>query len=259
MKILIIPDIHGNKDWKNNFLNNIENVDKCVFLGDYLDSFNTDERGQNGADNLKDILSITEKYKDKTILCIGNHDIKYCLFNGAYNHHISGHQTNMDRIHSEIFEKNKNRFQIAVKLDKWVFSHAGFTKDWYNHSKAWLTTMMPNVKTPNGPINLANWMWKNDECRLLDFSDYDWSGYGESVLQGPTWCRIESVFKAAYYKYQVVGHTEVKCDKPLLVTNEKRSKRLLCCDHPSHNNIFILDTNWSSDELENHCETRFLG
>ena len=38
-KVLILPDIHGRQFWKKP-CENIDNYDKVVFLGDYLDPYN---------------------------------------------------------------------------------------------------------------------------------------------------------------------------------------------------------------------------
>ena len=38
-KILCIPDVHSRKFWRGIIYNNIEKVDKVVFIGDYLDPY----------------------------------------------------------------------------------------------------------------------------------------------------------------------------------------------------------------------------
>ena len=39
MSILIIPDIHGRSFWKKAVDENMDKVDKIIFLGDYLDPY----------------------------------------------------------------------------------------------------------------------------------------------------------------------------------------------------------------------------
>ena len=39
MKVLVIGDIHCRKFWRQCINNNIEKVEKVVFLGDYLDPY----------------------------------------------------------------------------------------------------------------------------------------------------------------------------------------------------------------------------
>lgn len=255
MKILVYPDIHGNKDWKDIMSSKINEVDKVIFLGDYVDSFKEEERGEASAKNLEDIIAFAKQRKDKVQLLVGNHDLSYCSFNGGANPHISGHQMFEIERFNEIFKTNKKWFKVAVKYGKWIFSHAGFTKSWYNTAKAWFTVCQPEIKAPNGAMNLANWLWKTNFCGHLDFSDHDWSGFGNSNVQGPLWVRPAPAFDDAYYKYQVVGHTEVKDDKPLLMSSTNKRKALLVCDHQSHNIPFILDTEWSIDDLSDKCST----
>lgn len=255
MKILVYPDIHGNKDWKDIASSKINEVDKVIFLGDYVDSFNGKERGEASAKNLEDIVAFAKQQKDKVQLLIGNHDLSYCSFNGGANPHVSGHQMFEAERFNEIFKTNRKWFKVAVKHGKWIFSHAGFTKTWYNNTKSWFKVYMPDVKTPNGAMNLANWMWKNNECGKLDYNDHDWSGVGSSVLQGPLWVRPAAAFNDVYYKYQIVGHTEVKDDKPLMISTTNKKKVLLVCDHYKHNVPFILDTEWTSEELSEKCYT----
>ena len=39
MKVLVLPDIHGRKFWRKTLADNIGQVDKVIFLGDYLDPY----------------------------------------------------------------------------------------------------------------------------------------------------------------------------------------------------------------------------
>ena len=38
-RLLVIPDLHGRKFWREAIANNIGQVDKVIFLGDYLDPY----------------------------------------------------------------------------------------------------------------------------------------------------------------------------------------------------------------------------
>ena len=39
MKILVIPDVHCRKFWRQCIFDNIDKVEKVVFLGDYFDPY----------------------------------------------------------------------------------------------------------------------------------------------------------------------------------------------------------------------------
>ena len=70
MKILVIPDVHGRTFW-HAAKEIIDNVDKVVFLGDYLDPY--PEEGITPDDALSEfckILAFKDKYPDKVVLLI---------------------------------------------------------------------------------------------------------------------------------------------------------------------------------------------
>lgn len=240
MKILVIPDIHGSKHWKDNFLKNINNVDKCVFLGDYINSFNENEKGVRSLNNLRDIVDTTKQFEDKVDLLIGNHDLCHCDFNNGYNSHVSGFEHYTARSFSDIFKENKNRFKIAVKYNDWVFSHAGFSKTWSDWVYNTMAMHIPNLNIPKEPVELANWMWENDDCRCLDFNEHCYSPYGDSMISSPLWIRPTSLSQDAFYNKQIVGHTEIRNEKPFSI--EIENGKIIVVDSPSHSKCYIFDT-----------------
>lgn len=246
MKVLVIPDVHGSTHWKKNFTDHIDEVDKCIYLGDYYDSFLPEQKGEAAAKNLEDIISTTEPYKNKVKLLLGNHDISY-LYQLRGSPHVSGHQLRMTYRYSNIIINHLDRFDIAVKIDDWVFSHAGFTKTWYRNTKTRYDIMRGEIKIPKGPVRFSNWMLHTDkDLRMLNFSDHCWDPSGDSVQSPPTWIRPRSLFSDMYYPNQVVGHTEVAGNKPLLM--RAKNKQLIICDSQSHSTFFILDTKKALDE-----------
>lgn len=76
MKIIIVPDVHGRTFWRKT-TELIDNVDKVIFLGDYLDPY-PDIDGifpHEALIEFKDILEFKKSYPDKVILLLGNHKI----------------------------------------------------------------------------------------------------------------------------------------------------------------------------------------
>ena len=69
-RILVIPDIHGETFWKEPVQKYIDQVDRIVFLGDYLDPY-TDDGGVCDSDevydNMMDIVNLKQAFfqKDK--------------------------------------------------------------------------------------------------------------------------------------------------------------------------------------------------
>lgn len=75
MKVLVLPDIHGRDFWIQP-CSEIENFDKVIFLGDYLDPYNFEDISVPMAiDNFRAIMEFANDNKDKTVLLLGNHKV----------------------------------------------------------------------------------------------------------------------------------------------------------------------------------------
>lgn len=74
---------------------------------------------------------------------------------------------------------------------------------------------------------------------LLDWHGV-FSGAGDEIMQGPLWIRPDSLLDDAFYKNQVVGHTEVCIyDEVFLKRGENRA---VFIDSPLHKIFGIFDT-----------------
>ncbi len=125
-KILIVPDIHGRKFW-NKAKELINDVDKVVFLGDYLDPYPHEGVSREEAiENFKDILKFKEKYGDKVVLLLGNHDCAYCYDLGDASRYDYINESAI----KELFNKNSDKFQLWYKKGKYLFTHAGIDAEW---------------------------------------------------------------------------------------------------------------------------------
>lgn len=140
MIYLVIPDCHGRKFWRQAIANNIDKVDKIIFLGDYLDPYG-DEIEENpelmeceyfgDIDNLlkmlEDIVSLKKNEPNKYILLTGNHTDSYIWskFNAAtrtdYKHWEEYHK---------FFSENLEYFNLVWTENNVIFSHAGITQEW---------------------------------------------------------------------------------------------------------------------------------
>ena len=98
MKILVLGDIHGRKFWRKTIVNNIDKVDKVIFLGDYLDPYGDEIEenpelmecegfgdAKNLLNMLNDIVGLKKNEPKKYILLTGNHTDSYIWskFNAA--------------------------------------------------------------------------------------------------------------------------------------------------------------------------------
>jgi hypothetical protein len=127
-KILICPDVHGRKFW-HKAEEIINEVDKVVFLGDYLDPYKHEGvTFEDALEEFKQILNFKTKYSDKVVLLVGNHDLHYWpQYKNIWG--CRRDNVNFDDI-SYLFINNINLFQISYKIDKYLFTHAGVQQGW---------------------------------------------------------------------------------------------------------------------------------
>ena len=140
MRILIIPDVHGRKFWREAINNNIGQVDKIVFLGDYLDPY-ADEieqypetlecegfyDSQNFLKMLEDIIALKKNEPNKYILLTGNHSDSYIW--SKFHAATRTDYRNWEKYH-KFFSQNLNLFNLVWVENNVIFSHAGITKGW---------------------------------------------------------------------------------------------------------------------------------
>ncbi len=142
-KVLVIPDIHGETFRKAPVQKYIDQVDRIVFLGDYLDPYRDAFETCNVdflLDNLMEIVSLKQENMDKVILLKGNHDYHYTskrmmdIACASRCDKVNWHKYN------KIFNDYDDLFKIAhiekVKENTYLFSHAGFTTYWINRFRA---------------------------------------------------------------------------------------------------------------------------
>lgn len=191
MKLIAIGDIHGRSTWKE-IVEVEHDADRIVFIGDYFDSFNIPVIDQ--LVNFREIVALKQKYPEKVVLLIGNHDFHYMPY--APGERYSGYSEayareiwlNLKEILSQMQIIHIERFASV----NYLFSHAGVTQ-------SWLEVAQESIGTINdmNPVKLS-------------FDSEDKSGYGQSIYQSPIWVRPESLVMdvAEDENYvQVVGHT----------------------------------------------------
>jgi hypothetical protein len=134
-KILIVPDVHGRTFWKEPIYKLIDEVDKVIFLGDYLDPYE-EESGLSDDIfvNMMEIIELKRNNAEKFVLLKGNHDQHYA--SERFEELAGGTRMdlkNWNKFH-QAFNDYKDLFQIAhlelINEVPYVFSHAGLTLYW---------------------------------------------------------------------------------------------------------------------------------
>lgn len=222
IKVLFIPDVHCRDFWKKPVYETLENNPNAiiVFLGDYLDGYPIEwdidfDYTEHGFENFKEILNLKEKYKDRIILLLGNHDCTYRISTDICD-------CRRDRTHyqelTKLFEENKNKFSIAyekiINNIHFVFSHAGITLDWLKYNK--LEEFKDNIVD-----FLNNVLLVEDEHILNLLGQYDtMRGWGGYPFGSPVWGDIRKTYNLTKEEsigdFQIVGHTRLNTNVPLV-------------------------------------------
>jgi len=203
-KILIIPDVHGRKFWRD-YIN--EEFDNIIFLGDYLDPYDGEATQKEALKEFKDIVDFKNNNLEKVILLIGNHDCPYVF--DAYGKALSYWCRHDYKRHNEIakiFKDNLDKFQIAWECDnekygKVLFTHAGVNSDF--KSICGLDANQINSfflsEETNGVSNIVS---------LANVSFYR-GGYGS--FGSPVWADVrEHINYPVTDVFQIFGHTYSK-------------------------------------------------
>lgn len=190
MKVLIIPDVHGRKFWEAP-LDRIDEYDKVIFLGDYLDPYpHEDISFDEAVENFKDILLVKLFHPDKIILLLGNHDMHYYSLDFMNCSRMnSARRKEMHKLYKEYEEE----FNLAYVIDNYLFTHAGVYKAWMEKYKITVEDLLE---------------FKVDLDWLEDISSYrgGWDKTGSCIWAD---IRESSFYKPVEGYTQIVGHTQL--------------------------------------------------
>lgn len=215
MKVLTIPDLHCRSFWKTA-------VDKwdgsIVFLGDYVDPYphEWEDEEPNPIDVLLDVLNFKDRNQDRVTLLLGNHDFHY-LFDGYNGSRLDF--VHWDELH-QIYEEDREFFQIAKQIDDILFTHAGVSQGWLKRHDLTLPTYGADI--------YLNEIFKASPEMFWEMS---WERGGWSQTGSPIWHDVRE-FDVEEEHTNIFGHTQLK-DNPLKLQNWA----CLDCRRP-----FIVDT-----------------
>jgi len=192
MKILSIGDIHGSLEWKNILDLNLDQ-DLTIFIGDYVDdwSYSNDQI----YNNLIDLIQYKKDNLDKVILLLGNHDLQYYFDYNNYG--CSGFRPEAYFDLHELFNKNKELFQVAYQYDNYLWTHAGISTGWAEIFKKEIIAHNLNEEFYTCSVN--SYLYDVGKSRG------GWSKYG-----GIFWAdKCETSTNYIKGLHQIVGHSKV--------------------------------------------------
>lgn len=166
------------------------NVERVIFMGDYVDQWNQNDNSQLYIDELTLLNEFREKLikegKVEPVFLIGNHDMPY-LINIPEYYSVYNRQT-FSKVHDLLLRLQP---QIAYEVDEdFVASHAGYDgeaiytiPEW--HFKPWLYGYIDESIKLQKQVGYRGGLGTNGSVLWADFDNFD----------------------HLYIKYQVVGHT----------------------------------------------------
>lgn len=241
IKVLTIPDIHGKSIWKEfsdlKMLWQFENIateyDYYVFVGDYTDSWK--ESNTQIYNNLLEVIELKKKYPEKVILLLGNHDLPY-MFKYDSTFGCTGHRPEMYWDLHELFNKNRDLFQVSFQIENYIWTHAGISQWWYNK-----LINPEKLKEYKSISNYLNYMNFSDLCMVGKTR----GGYYHTG--GPFWCdqselkqfnRPDLGMIPLKGFHQIVGHSRHKLE--IFKVNENTSITFTDC-LDEEKNVFSLE------------------
>jgi hypothetical protein len=219
-KCLIIPDVHGREFWIDP-CKRVDDFEKVIFLGDYLDHYppecvrvDSDIRITKDSEisNFESIIQFKKDNPQKCILLIGNHDCPY--YSQRYydfsDYHCRHDYDNHDYI-SGIFKDNKDLFTFAYEWNKCLFSHAGVTKELYEH-------VFQDLMKPTAHLDdVINSYYKKEKHQGSDLYKCSWFRGGWDQYGSIVWAdaREHDDWCPNNINKQVFGHTY--CKSPIIL------------------------------------------
>lgn len=190
-KYLIIPDVHGRTFWQE-AERLISEVDRVIFLGDYLDPYPHEYITREQAiEQFKEIIQFKKDNSDKVILLLGNHDCAYCYDFGSASRYDYENELEI----KQLFKDNMGLFRLwYLGNNGCLFSHAGITNDWLENTLQ---------------CSMEEFLNKSDE----DLQYYLWRvSYmrgGQTRTGSLIWSDVREGDREETF-YQIFGHTQLQ-------------------------------------------------
>lgn len=215
--ILVLPDVHGRTFWEEP-TKTPERYKHIVFLGDYLDPYDFERISVVEAiKEFQKIIEFKKQFSAKVTLLLGNHDMPY--FSKTYkkqSYYWSRHSKQHCEEIGNIFNKNRELFQIAYTNDNILYTHAGCLA-------GWIKKIFPEyLEADLSLIDLVDFLNRLPETKIGCGYLYNvpeerggrdrygsciWSDVNESVWQADEMKYEERPITKIHTTKQIFGHT----------------------------------------------------
>lgn len=176
----------------------IENHDKIIFAGDYVDSFIFDN--PTVIKNLLDIIDLKIKYPDKVILLWGNHDVHYLL--GDY--YSSGYKPEMHNDLNRIFSSYEHLLLVSYQINDFLWTHAGVNSLWFQKRFRF-------ADSDDKQSTISDLLNQAFNSRYPPLFDVGYQRGGRHETGGPFWCdKSELLLRSINGFNQITGHNRVE-------------------------------------------------
>lgn len=220
MKALFVGDIHNKLYMFENVkeLDEKYSFDRIIFLGDYIDDWNTTNKDSQKV--LEKVINLKKSNKEKYTFLLGNHEYSYL------GSPCSGHDFVGDETIEKLLKINLDLFDLytctTCGRKEFICTHAGINN---KYAKEILNSNFEdNYKVKFDKLN-QNKLDINTICKCNKLRG------GKDEYSGFVWCdRIELLDDidegTLEFPYQIVGHNPV----PVLLNYDKNNNQVIYTD-----------------------------
>lgn len=235
MKALFVGDIHNHMYIFDDVvrLDKEYNFDKIIFVGDYVDDWNTSNI--ESIECLRKLIKLKQSNYRKYILLLGNHELSYL------GYPCSGHDYTNDTEIKNILTDNIDlfKFYIVIHLGNkdFVCSHAGFVNDYL------INVFQPNNTDWQETLKNLNTDMLN-KLNLLTYCSFHRGG--KYPFSSFVWTDVRELIhnrEELLLPNQIVGHSPVKTIK--YITSDT-------------NNLYFIDTHSTYRNGEPYGDKSYL-
>lgn len=197
--ILVVPDVHGRRFWEPA----LDYPGEIIFLGDYTDPYPSEGISfEQAYEVFVRIVDFKAQNPERVTLLVGNHELHYYDHEYACTRFNPRHYMAMHEILTN--EATRDLFQVCKQVGKYLFSHAGVLKEWYDSHRE---EFMPLGATLEERLN--NFFRVNPSA----FYEISILRNGEARCGSPLWVDIQEHFDAPEPFdsdiIQIIGHTRM--------------------------------------------------